>query len=243
MRPRRLNKQRQVPGLGRGQRACRGLDHAPRIGLAVGALLVVSAATLSAAPLEAEKCAQLKADRDVLAATGATELVRQKPPERRSDLPVESVKQVRALITLDGQLRFRCGINLLLPTLKPDPVDEFVDAGDTAGGGRPSPRPPAVKRVKAPPRPQTDQAQTAAPVASAPTALSKTPPTAGTPVTPAPRTAAIKTGTTPEQSEPATKPSPKLRSKSDDAYRAPAAGDPNAKPLDKPLDKQLPKLP
>lgn len=200
-------------------------------GLAIGGLFVAMAASpATATPLEPDKCVQLKADRDTLAATGVGELVRQKPSDRRAELSAERLKQVRALINLDGQLRFRCGIDLLLPTLKPDPVEEFVDAGDTAGSGRPSPRAPVIKKAKAPKAPP-DQAQVAAPAAPGKA------PAVGSTVPPTPRTAAIKTGTTADQAEPAVKPIGKARPKAEDAYRAPASGDPNATSL----DKQIPK--
>ena len=177
--------------------------------------------TAIAKPLDAEACAQIKAQRDTLAATGVGELVRNRPPANRADISSERAKQVRTLIALDGQLRFRCGMDLLLPSLKPDPVEEFVDAGDTAGSGRPSPRAPAVKKPKA---------AKAAPAAPEPV---------GAPAPQTPRTAAIKTGTTTEPAaEPAApKAAAKARSKADDAYRAPAGADPNGTPL----DKQIPK--
>ncbi len=181
-----------------------------------------------AKPLDAEACAQLKAQREAIAATGAGDLVRGRPPANRADISGERAKQVRTLINLDGQLRFRCGMDLLLPTLKPDPVEEFVDAGDTAGSGRPSPRTPVAKKAKTVKATPSSAAQPAgAPAAE------------GTPAPAAPRSAAaIKTGSTPEQAEPAAPKSvAKQRSKPEDAYRGPPGGNPNGTSL----DKQVPK--
>jgi hypothetical protein len=167
-----------------------------------------------ATPLDAEACIQLKSQRDALAATGLGEVLRQRPPERRADIPPERAKQVRTLISLDGQLRFRCGIDLLLPTLKPDPVEEFVDAGDTATA-RPPARAPAKKAKAAKAAP----AEAATPAAAA-----------GTQAPQAPKTAAA-------AEQPAPKAAPKPKPKTDDAFRAAPGSDPTASTL----DKQLPK--
>jgi hypothetical protein len=183
-----------------------------------------------AKPLDPEACALLKSQRDALAALGVGDVVRQRPPERRADITPERAKQVRTLISLDGQLRFRCGVDLLLPTLKPDPVEEFVDTGDTAGSGRPSPRPPVAKKPKVAKAPAPATPDPKAQPAAAPAAV-------GLPVPQAPRTANIKTGASGEPGDQAPKVVTKPKAKQDNAFRAPPGGDPNATPL----DKQLPK--
>jgi hypothetical protein len=187
---------------------------------AVGAVFALYAgAPANAAPLDADACAQLKAQRDMLAATGIGDAIRLRPPERRADIPPERVKQLRTLINLDGQLRFRCGIDLLLPTLKPDPVEEFVDAGDTATG-RPTPRPPVAKKVKAPRAIPAEATAAASP---------------GTLATQPPKTAAAK----PEQAaEPLARPAPKVKPKAEDAFRAPSGNDTNATPLVRQVPRQ-----
>jgi hypothetical protein len=194
------------------------------------ALIGIAVQPALSKPLEQEACAQLKSQRDTLAATGLGDVVRQRPTERRADMTPERAKQVRTLINLDGQLRFRCGIDLLLPTLKPDPVEEFVDAGDTATSARPAPRPPAKK-------PKAAKAAPAEPAATTGPAASPTNGT-GTQVAPSPKTAAAKPVPAAEATvDPTPKAAPKSRTKPDDAFRAGPGGDPNASSL----DKQLPK--
>ncbi len=170
------------------------------------ALLGTSGAAL-AVPLDADACAKLKLQKDALVAAGVPALASGGPAV--GSMAGERLLQVRALIDVDGQLRFRCGMDLPLPNLKPDPVEEFVDTGDTAGAGLPNPRAP--KKAK-PAR------ATAVPAAAAPTSA------------PA-KAAAIKTGSTTDGAgaavspvTPTPKAPAKSRAKVDDAYRAaPAA--------------------
>ena len=185
-----------------------------------------------AAPLDAEACARLKAQRDELHAAGVREAMSQPPPARGTQFPTERAQQIKALIDVDGQLRFRCAMELPIASLRPDPVEEFVDTGDTAGGARPPvAKTPVAKKPKAAAK-------------AAPAAATAPPPAPAAPSAPAAKTPPLKTGANADPAQgsaPAAeappKPAAKPRAKVDDAFRAPAAGDTNGTPL----DKQVPK--
>jgi hypothetical protein len=183
-----------------------------RIGRLVGPLAlplaVATATTALAAPLDAESCAKLKQQKDALAAAGVQEILRTPPAPGTPALSGERAQQARAFIEIDGQLRFRCGMDLALPTLKPEPVEEFVDAGDT-----PAPPPPKVKKAR-PARPATQAVSNGADAKADPAAVATT--------APAPAAKAAKA-------------QPKPRPKADDAYRAPPAS--ASAPADQQLPK------
>ena len=122
---------------------------------------------------------------------------------------------------VDGQLRFRCNMELPILTLRPDPVEEFVDAGDTPGV-RPVAKAPVKKAKAAAPKLVVPATKEAAAPASTKTTAIKTSSTAGK------AEAAAAPPPTAAQPKAAAKP----RTKADDAYRAPSSGDANGTPLD-----------
>lgn len=196
---------------------CGGITGAT--GLALGFVLALAAPAL-ARPLDAEACAKLKTQRDALAASGTREAFKQAPPARRLRVLEEPAQRMRTLIELDGQLRFRCRIDLPIQTLRPELLAETPDSVD----GEPAPKVANVTAAR----------QKAVAARKAALAAEKTGATAAGPGTPVPvkrKTATVK----PDSSAPATtgsvaadppvKPRPKPAVKSEDSYHAPSKAD------------------
>lgn len=175
----------------------------------LGMMLCVAAV---AKPLDAEACGRLKLQRDALESSGIRSAIREKPPMQPTKNLDERAQRISALIQIDGQLRFRCNMELPIATLKPETL---VDVPDTVDG---EPIVPAVPRKR--------PAVAIDPVGGAGVA--------GTPAPKRPKTAATTaTGSAvgPDKAAApdapdavAVKPRPKPKPKSDDAFRAPAAG-------------------
>ena len=188
-----------------------GLNFALSVLVATG----LGAPCAIAAPLDADACARLKLQKDALVTAGARNDLGKSSQEPPAQMAPERLQRIRTLMDVEGQLRFRCMMELPIATLKPEPVEDPADTSDAPAAGKAAaPKDAVPKRKKA-------AAQKAEPAASA-TADNA----AGTPATKAAKSAA---------SEPApTKTTPsKPRAKADDAYRAPASGDANGTPLDK----------
>ena len=174
-----------------------------------------------ARPLDADQCARLKTQRDALEATGVrTTMAAQVPPTRPLRSLDEANQRIRTIIQLDGQLRFRCNVDMPIPTLKPELLVEVPDTVDGETPGAPAMKRPAPqKRAKA--EAAKSAVQDSGPVA---------PPNSNGLVAPQRNKAAGATAAQPAEksttgiaADPAVvKPRPKQKSKSDDAFRAPS---------------------
>lgn len=163
---------------------------------------------LAAKPLDAETCERLKSERDGLEAAGTRSALSEQPPSRPMKALDERSQRIAKLIQLDGVLRFRCGLDLPISSLKPELLVEVPDAVDGEAVVKPVPRKPAAKKAKAPPA--TDQANPANAVAPA----SQRTKSAASKATEKPAVAS------PEAAEvPTMKARPKVKAKVDDAYR------------------------
>ncbi len=177
-------------------------------------LLVLPCVDAKAKSLDAEACARLKQQRDALEATGVRTAMAERPPAKPIKTLDEKAQGITTLIKLDGQLRFRCHLELPITSLKPELLIEVPDTVDGDG----QPKAPAVKRPAAKRPKLTDPAAQAAPMAGSGT---------GTPVPDRPRTAAAAktkssdSAAAPVAVPPAPKPRPKPRPKTDDAYQPP----------------------
>lgn len=193
----------------------------PRIPSAAACLFVLAACLMvlfsviaEAKPLDAEACARLKQQRDALEATGVRSAMTERPPAKPQKTLDEKAQGITTLIKLDGQLRFRCHMELPITSLKPELLLEVPDTVDGDG----QPKPPAVKRPAAKRPKPTDPAALAAPTTGSST---------GTPVPARPKTATVGKAKTvdsapaPTAEIPAPKPRPKPRPKTDDAYQPP----------------------
>ena len=182
-------------------------------------LVMLLCASAVAKPLDAEACGRLKLQRDALESSGVRSAISEKPPAQPTKNLDERAQRISALIKIDGQLRFRCNMELPIATLRPEAL---VDVPDTVDGeptvaAVPRKR-PAAKRVQ--PADALDPATGAA--------------VAGTPAPKRPKTAATtakgtvvgpdKAATPDAPDAVAVKPRPKPKPKSDDAFRAPATG-------------------
>ena len=179
--------------------------------LALVAFVTMGAAPVHAKPLDAESCAKLKLQRDALETAGVRSTMAAPPPARPIRTLDEKAQRIVALIQLDGQLRFRCNIEMPITSLKPELLVEVPDTVD----GEP------VTKTAPPKRPQAKRAKPAAPPDTGGGAVAT-----GIPAPQRPKTA----GAIAPPASPATpgdvavvKPRPKPKPKSDDAFRAPAA--------------------
>lgn len=174
---------------------------------------------LQARPLDAQSCARLKVQRDGLEASGVRSLMAVPPPARPQRTLDDNAQKIVSLILLDGQLRFRCNMEMPIATLKPELLVEVPDTIDGEPAKVAPPKRPAAKRAKPP--------AAAAAAGTAP---------AGAPAPQRPKTAgAAAPNASSLQAAPgdavAVKPRPKPKPKSDDAFRAPAAK-PEAAPFE-----------
>ena len=170
----------------------------------------------AAKPLNAEACARLKLQRDALEQSGARDAVSQTPPVAKMRDLDDRAQQVRTLIDIDGQLRFRCHMDLPIASLRPELLVEVPDvvAGELAAVAAPAQhKKPAGQRKKA----------------ATPKANAETLPTEkveGIPVVPKQK-AAVAKGAAPESAVGATA-AKKAPARVDDAYRAPAPAETKA---------------
>lgn len=175
----------------------------------------------AAKPLDAEACARLKLQREALEQSGARMAVGQTPPLAKMRNLDDRAQQVRTLIDIDGQLRFRCNYDLPIASLRPELL---VDVPDVVEGE------PAAQTGAAPHKKPTGQRAKAA----APKGTSEQPSAAtgaGTPVAPKQKAAGVKGAA--QDGTPGVAPGKKSPVKVDDAYRAPGTGDVKAGPAEK----------
>jgi hypothetical protein len=179
--------------------------------LFAGAMVLLTC-PLQARPLDLESCARLKAQRDILEAAGVRSLMAGQPPARPQRSLDDNAQRIVRLILLDGQLRFRCNMEMPIATLKPELLVEVPDTID----GEPV-------KVAPPKRPASRAAgKAAAPAVAAGTVVT------GTPAPQRPKTAGTGgANASALQAAPgeavAVKPRPKPKPRSEDAFRAPAA--------------------
>ncbi len=175
-----------------------------------GAALVVAQMPLAAKPLDAETCGRLKSERDGLEAAGTRSALSEQPPSRPIRALDERSQRLAKLIQLDGVLRFRCGLDLPISSLKPELLVEVPDTIEGEAIVKPVPRKPAAKKARTPAA--TDQAKPADTELPVPrrtkSAASKAEKPA--PVSPSPEAAEAPTAKAAR---------PKAKAKVDDAYR------------------------
>jgi hypothetical protein len=194
-----------------------------RILLFSGAALLLASQHLRAAPLDADTCSKLDAERLQLEFAGVRANVAKGPEWAKTvKLSAEALGQIRRLIDIDAQLLFRCtGANLVsLPTDPPDP--------ETAGPqeqGEEGKETPGQKASPAKAKPETAKKAAATPQAKAP----------GNKAAPADKSQPAKKAPADKTKAPEKKasaaPPAKTKPKVDDAYKPPAPADPNANPF------------
>jgi hypothetical protein len=210
-----------------------------RIVLCSAAALLLALPELRAAPLEADTCNKLDAERLQLEFAGARANLAKGPEWAKSaKLSTEALNQVRRLIDVDAQLLFRCsgGGLVSLPTDLPDP--DPAAALQFGEDGKETPEqaaPPKAPAAKAKPDPAKKAATTPPPKASDP----KGPPAkkgeAAEPAKKAPadkaKAPANKAKAEKAAAPQAKAPAPQPKPKTDDAYKPPPAANPNADPF------------
>ncbi|NOU05475.1 MAG: hypothetical protein HOO99_04760 [Hyphomicrobiaceae bacterium] len=199
-----------------------------QIGVAVGATLV--SWSVVAAPLDGETCQRLNVQRQGLEARGVRQMVAVTPQQAKGQLSADQIANVRLLMEVDGQLRFRCPMDGSIAALKDDPPEEQTD-------GSPDPALPSGAKSAPLKSKQPTKAGAAIPV-KVPSRTAKS--EVADPTESKNTAAAIPDGGNAKpQRAPATV--KKATSKANDAFRAPASGDPNVMPLDKqvPSDPQV----
>ena len=138
-----------------------------KICASVLALAMAPAMAAHAAPLDAEACAQLKLKKDALEAAGARDDLRQAVAGQLPQLPLERAQRVRSLMDVEGQLRFRCMMELPIATLKPETPEDALETVDPPAAPKAAAAKAAVpKRKKAEP-PVAARAPGATPAAAA----------------------------------------------------------------------------
>lgn len=174
-------------------------------------LIALTAASfpVAAKPLDAETCAKLKVERDALEAAGTRSALKEQPPARPVKTLDDRTQKLAKLIQLDGQLRFRCNMELPISSLRPELMMEVPDTVDGEPVVKPVPRKALPKKAKAAPvdKTATNEPGTAPPKRTK-AAASK-----------AEQPAEKSTSTAATTEPPTVKARPKAKAKIDDAYR------------------------
>ena len=181
--------------------------------LSTMSVFTFAALPAAAKPLDADSCVHLKQQRDALEASGVRSAIGEVPPARPAKPLDEKGQRIAALIKIDGQLRFRCRMELPISTLRPELL---VEVPDTIDG---EPVVPIVPHKR--PRPKKPGLAATTDPAAMPNAAK------GTPAPQRPKTAGTSktlTVETPQGSADAlsVKPRAKAKLKPDDAFRTPA---------------------
>ena len=215
-----------------------------RILLCSAAALVLALHDTRAAPLDADTCSKLDAERLQLEFAGArTNMAKGPEWAKTAKLSTEALNQIRRLIDVDGQLLFRCTggslVNLPADAPDPDPAaaprEPAEDGKETPEQDAPAKAAPAVK-----PKPDTTKKAATTPPAKSPDA--KAAPAAKTAPAdksqPAKKAPADKAKTPEDKAKAEKTPAPqakapqaKAKPKTDDAYKPPPAANPNADPF------------
>jgi len=189
------------------------------------ALFAAQFGPATAKPLDADACARLKLQREALEKSGVRAALNESPSGQVQSALDERAQQMRTLIDVDGQLRFRCSMELPIPSLRPDLLVELPDsiegeaAAKQAAANAARQKALSQRRAKA----AAARAQAAAEAKADAVAKSDTPPPgAGMPATPKRKTAVAKPAAGADGDAPASPPA-KPKSKTDDAFHTPAA--------------------
>jgi len=103
------------------------------------AVVLVALARASAAPLDADTCAKLKAEQTQLEDAGAGHNMAKGPQWAKANLAPDKIEQVRRLIELEELLLFRCtGRSLVTLPPEPDP-DPAAASAEPAEDGKDTP--------------------------------------------------------------------------------------------------------
>ena len=196
---------------------------------AITALLLTALAIVpvSAAPLAPEICANVKAEIAELEERGIRAAMARGAATAKTGLTVEQLAGVRRMLDLDAQSIFRCAQDRPYVALRDEPPEE-KDVIEPEPG-QPGVAVPTAVAAAAAAKAAATKTQPKKAAAVTPAVPRKNPPAAPVPAPDgaAPAQPAAATAAPP----PKPKPKPKPAAKSDDAYRAPASGDPNATPL------------
>jgi len=208
-----------------------GLRATAAASLSVASVLCAGLSPVVGAPLDAPACEQLQSRLDHLRSEGAAADMARGPDWARANLSPDRLQRIGALLEVEEQLNFRCGLakaRITLPTIVEGGEEEIPGPGEASVDGTPK---TVVLPQKAPPgakRPAAAAAAGGTPTIPAPKAAAP-----GTPVTkpavakPAPKKTAapqkpsVKPAaevTEPKKAPPARK---KQQPKADDAYRPP----------------------
>ncbi len=175
-----------------------------RFGAMFALLLAIPMAPAAAVPLEGEACEQLQVRLDTLRNEGAAADMARGPEWARANLTPDRLQRIGALIEVEEQLNFRCGLaKITLPNTIEGGEEEVPSPGEASIEGAPGTIAIPQKAPPAPGRP----ASVATPAAKSPANVApprKKPAQGGTP-----------------QKAPEKAPAKKKRPQADDAYRPP----------------------
>ncbi len=185
--------------------------------------VVLASTPLAAKPLASEICANIKVEINELEGKGVRAALAKGPATART-LSAEQLATIRRLLDLDAQSIFRCPLDRPYASLREEAAEEkdMIEPEPGSGGVAVSTAAAAAAAKAAQPKAAPAKKAAAAPLAK-PAAVPAA--AAATPAQSAPTPVAA----------PPVKARPK--SKSSDAYKPPASGDPNVTPL----QDQLPK--
>ena len=133
-----------------------------RSAAAVSALAILAVpAGLAAEPLDKEACSKLQAEKQTLVVLGVDKEFAKGPEWAKANLQQAELDLLKRYLTLDEQLKFRCGmavVNLQIPDETPDGDDDDDAAPGAARVPLPerrdqAPKPAAAKPVKPAPKP------------------------------------------------------------------------------------------
>jgi len=116
-------------------RFCSGLN----TGLAFIAALLVSPLGLAAEPLDKEACDRLQAEKQALVVLGVDKEFAKGPDWAKANLGLPELNLLKRFMTLDEQLKFRCGMSMVTLDIPDEPGDVFD--GDVVAAPAPPPLP------------------------------------------------------------------------------------------------------
>ena len=155
-----------------GFRSLHGLGRYRTAGAALLFGMLAAPLGLAAEPLDKDACGKLQAERASLVVLGVDKEFAKGADWARANLPQAELDQLKRYLTIDEQLKFRCGLAMVTLQVPDEPEDGEED--DNAPAAHPVPVP--HKR---------DQAAAVKPGAKPATTPAKTQPAAVKPATPA----------------------------------------------------------
>lgn len=207
-----------------------GLRATAAASLSVASVLCAGLSPVVGAPLDAPACEQLQSRLDHLRSEGAAADMARGPDWARANLSPDRLQRIGALLEVEEQLNFRCGLakaRITLPTIVEGGEEEIPGPGEASVDGTPK---TVVLPQKAPSgakRPAAAAAAGGTPIPAPKAAAPGTPVTKPAVAKPAPKKTAapqkpsVKPAaevTEPKKAPPARK---KQQPKADDAYRPP----------------------